>query len=211
MCHFLLLPARAPLPPCTHTRSDILAFALAESASSPSPASNTPNSPSGHSTLSFATSTTTATGGGGGGADDANAPAPSWTPAQVVEARLCHLLLSTFAGRRHRHHPGSSSSSEADEDDDLPALNIILRETAIPLSSSTSADSATSAAGISSRKTPHLAMSVLKAHLGRFAKGRGWTEEMGTTAIYALVSKQTVKIDRRGREGAAVGFKAMEL
>lgn len=187
-------------------RSDILAFALAESASSSSslPASTTPNSPSGHSTLSFATSTTTATGGG---ADDASS-APTWTPAQVVEARLCHLLLSTFAGRRH-HRPGSSSSEAADGDGDLPALTIILRETAIPLSSSSASGSATSAAaGISSRKTPHLAMSVLKAHLGRFAKSRGWTEEMGTTAIYALVSKQTVKIDRRGREGAAVGFKA---
>ena len=126
----------------------------------------------------------------------------------MVEARLCHLLLSTFAGR----HPGSSFSEAADGDGDLPALNIILRETAIPLSSSSASDSATSAAaGISSRKTPHLAMSVLKAHLGRFAKSRGWTEEMGTTAIYALVSKQTVKIDRRGREGAAVGFKATEM
>lgn len=191
------------------TRSEILAFALAESASSSPPASsNPPNSPSGHSTLSFATSITTATGG-----DDANAPVPppTWTPAQVVEARLCHLLLSTFAGRRRR--PGSEEA-KADEDEDLPALNIILRETAIPLSSSATSDSAattTAHSGISSRKTPHLAMSVLKAHLGRFAKTRGWTEEMGTTAIYALVSKQTVKIDRRGREGAAVGFKAAEL
>ncbi|GAA5963704.1 hypothetical protein JCM8115_004247 [Rhodotorula mucilaginosa] len=176
---------------------DILAFALAESASSSSslPAGGTPNSPSGYSTLSFATSTTAA------GGVDAAAPPPTWTPAQVVEARLCHLLLSTFAGRRRP----DSSEVEAEANKDLPALNIILRETAIPLSTS---DSQATSTGISSRKTPHLAMSVLKAHLGRFAKTRGWTEEMGTTAIYALVSKQTVKIDRRGREGAAVGFKA---
>lgn len=181
----------------TRTRSDILAFALAESASSSSslPAGGTPNSPSGYSTLSFATSTTAA------GGVDAAAPPPTWTPAQVVEARLCHLLLLTFAGRRRP----DSSEVEAEANKDLPALNIILRETAIPLSTS---DSQATSTGISSRKTPHLAMSVLKAHLGRFAKTRGWTEEMGTTAIYALVSKQTVKIDRRGREGAAVGFKA---
>lgn len=176
--------------------SEVLAFALAESVKS---STQTPGSPSNQSTTSFATSTAAA------GADE-NAPPAPWSPAQVVEAQLCYLLLSTFSGRAIA------------QDDDLPALHVILRETAIPLPSSsvTSAGSSSSATtpvrpGLSSRKTPHVAMAALKVHLGAFAKRRGWTEEMGTTAIYALVSRQTVKIDRRGREGAAVGFKAVEL
>ncbi|GAA5883486.1 hypothetical protein JCM3774_003600 [Rhodotorula dairenensis] len=196
---------------------EILSFALAESVTSSSTSGEGyPGSPSGHSITSFATSTTGA-GGGAGGEDEgagvsASPPPPRWTPAQVVEARLCVLLLSTFAGRpvppASLLQAGAANHDDNGEEeaaDTLPALNVILRETAIPLSSTAGGT------GVSSRKTPHLAMSVLKAHLGRFAKRRGWTEEMGTTAIYALVSKQAVKIDRRGREGAAVGFKAAEF
>lgn len=50
-------------------------------------------------------------------------------------------------------------------------------------------------------------MNALKAHLGAFAVERGWTEGMGTTAIYSLISKQLTRIDRRGKEGAVIGFK----
>ncbi|BGP39631.1 hypothetical protein JCM10449v2_003582 [Rhodotorula kratochvilovae] len=149
----------------------ILRYALASSASSDAAG---PSSPSSHSITSFSTSTT-----GGAGESDA---APSWTPAQIVEAQLCALLLSVLSGS-----PPPAAAS-------LPPLPIILRDSLLG----------------STRKTPHLAMAALKAHLGAFAKSRGWTEEMGTTAIYALVSKQTVKTDRRGREGAAVAFKVVE-
>ncbi|GAA6051784.1 hypothetical protein JCM3770_004970 [Rhodotorula araucariae] len=149
----------------------ILQYALASAASSEAAG---PSSPSSHSVTSFSTSTT-----GGAGEGDA---APTWTPAQVVEAQLCAILLSVLSG--------SPPSSPAP----LPPLPIILRDSLLG----------------STRKTPHLAMAALKAHLGAFAKDRGWTEEMGTTAIYALVSKQTVKTDRRGREGAAVAFKVVD-
>ncbi|KPV75196.1 uncharacterized protein RHOBADRAFT_53207 [Rhodotorula graminis WP1] len=154
----------------------ILQYALANSSS---PDNAGPSSPSSHSITSFSTSTT-------GGAGDGDVSAPSWTPAQVVEAQLCHLLLSVLSGAPPPPPPSASSA--------LPPLAIILRDSLLG----------------STRKTPHLGMTALKAHLGAFAKGRGWTEEMGTTAIYALVSKQTVKTDRRGREGAAVAFRVVE-
>ena len=85
--------------------------------------------------------------------------------------------------------PPTSSSSTT-----LPPLNIVLRD---PPADST----------YSSSKTPTLQMNALKAHLGAFAVSRGWTEGMGTTSIYALISKQVARIDRRGKEGACVGFK----
>jgi len=159
--------------------SAILRYALANSSS---PDNAGPTSPSSHSTTSFSTSTT-------GGDGDGDVSAPSWTPAQVVEAQLCHLLLSVLSGAPPPSPSPSSSASPA-----LPPLTLILRDSLLG----------------STRKTPHLGMAALKAHLGAFAKGRGWTEEMGTTAIYALVSKQTVKTDRRGREGAAVAFRVVE-
>ncbi|GAA5834766.1 hypothetical protein JCM11251_003658 [Rhodosporidiobolus azoricus] len=114
--------------------------------------------------------------------DPSSAPSP-WSPAQIVEAQLLLVLLCTLSGTSL---PPSSAIS-------LPALSIILRD---PLPT-----------GSSSSKTPCLSMSGLKAHLGAFAKEKGWTEEMGTTAVYALVSKGCVRIDRRGREGAAVGIR----
>lgn len=52
-----------------------------------------------------------------------------------------------------------------------------------------------------------VSMNALKQWLGRFAKARGWPEEMSTTAIYGLVSKTVLRIDRRGREGPMLGFK----
>lgn len=53
-----------------------------------------------------------------------------------------------------------------------------------------------------------VSMNGVKAWLGAYAKERGWGEDMGTTAVYALVSKAVVRIDRRGKEGPMLGFKA---
>ncbi|BGP15726.1 hypothetical protein JCM10213_007979 [Rhodosporidiobolus nylandii] len=137
--------------------------------------SEVPHSPSGGSITSFSTLSSTASTSG-----DPSAPPSPWSPAQLMEGQLLNLLLSTFSG-------SSSFSPSAD----LPPLAIVLRE---PLPSGQSQD-----------KTPCIAMAGLKAHLGAFAKERGWTEEMGTTAVYGMVSKNVARIDRRG--GAAVGFR----
>ncbi|GJN88984.1 hypothetical protein Rhopal_001955-T1 [Rhodotorula paludigena] len=164
----------------------VLRYALANSTTS---ADGTPGSPSSQSITSFSTSTT-------GGADGEGA-APPWTPAQQVEAQLCVLLLSTFSGST-ASAPASPSKAA------LPPLTIILRDSVL-------AAAASSPSRPAGGKTPHLSMAALKAHLGAFARAKGWTEEMGTTAVYALVGKSTVKIDRRGREGAAVGFKPVDV
>ena len=52
-----------------------------------------------------------------------------------------------------------------------------------------------------------LSMVELKAHLASFADERHWQEKdkMATDAIYALVSKAVLRIDRRGKP--MVGFK----
>ncbi|GAA6001063.1 uncharacterized protein JCM10292_006356 [Rhodotorula paludigena] len=164
----------------------VLRYALANSTNS---TDGTPGSPSSQSITSFSTSTT-------GGADGEGA-APPWTPAQQVEAQLCVLLLSTFSGSTPSA-PASPSKAA------LPPLTIILRDSVL-------AAAASSPSRPAGGKTPHLSMAALKAHLGAFARAKGWTEEMGTTAVYALVGKSTVKIDRRGREGAAVGFKPVDV
>ena len=45
-----------------------------------------------------------------------------------------------------------------------------------------------------------LHMNVLKSVLGDSAKRNGWSEDLGTKAIYGLVAKRILRIDRRGRE-----------
>ncbi|GAA5968883.1 hypothetical protein JCM11641_000766 [Rhodosporidiobolus odoratus] len=110
-----------------------------------------------------------------------NDPPAFWTPAQLLESHLLILLLSSLA-------PSPSSSSSTS----LP-LPLIFRS---PL-----------ATGLSTQKTPCVSMTLVKTRLGEFAREKGWTEEMGTTAVYALVSKGIVRIDRRGKEGAAVGIR----
>ncbi|BGP31667.1 hypothetical protein JCM10296v2_003441 [Rhodotorula toruloides] len=117
-----------------------------------------------------------------GDADPSSSAAPTpWTPSQIVEAQLCNLLLSSICGVSLPSSPSASS---------LPALTLIFRDSVLPTPSS----------------SPHLPFTALKSHLGAFAREQGWTEEMGTTAVYSLVGRQVVKIDRRGREGAAVRF-----
>lgn len=58
-----------------------------------------------------------------------------------------------------------------------------------------------------SRPDALLPMNVLKSSLGEFAKQRGWAEDLGTKAIYGLVAKRVLRIDRRERE-AQVCFTA---
>ncbi|GAA6013530.1 hypothetical protein JCM11491_006111 [Sporobolomyces phaffii] len=136
-----------------------------------------PASPSSASISSYATSQAV---------DDAADPSPP-SPSTLVEFKLLHLLLSIVSSANPPTLPPS-----------LPALPIIFRDP--PADSSTSPSARLT-------KTPCLSMNALKAHLGAFAVERGWTEGMGTTAIYALISKQVARIDRRGKEGAVVGFK----
>ncbi|BGO99349.1 hypothetical protein JCM10021v2_003021 [Rhodotorula toruloides] len=155
----------------------ILRYGISSSLSAASASSTGPSSPSSHSITSFSTSTT-----GGDASDPSSTAAPTpWTPSQIVEAQLCNLLLSSICGV-----PLPSSSSSAS----LPALTLIFRDSVLPTPFT----------------APHLPFTALKSHLGFFARSQGWTEEMGTTAVYSLVGRQVVKIDRRGREGAAVRF-----
>ncbi|GAA6027761.1 hypothetical protein JCM8097_008021 [Rhodosporidiobolus ruineniae] len=158
---------------------EILRYALSASSSSLA-AAGPPGSPSAGSVTSFSTLTSTT-------ADASSGIPTTWSPAQIVEAQLLLLTLSTLSSS-----PVPPSSPFLGSTN-LPALNIILRD---PLPTGASQD-----------KTPCLSMAALKAHLGAFAKAKGWTEEMGTTAVYALVSKGLMRIDRRGREGAAVGIR----
>jgi hypothetical protein len=52
-----------------------------------------------------------------------------------------------------------------------------------------------------------VSMNALKTRLTKFAEGRGLAGDLGTTAVYALVSKNILRIDRRGKEGPMVGFR----
>ncbi|GAA5901665.1 hypothetical protein JCM6882_006035 [Rhodosporidiobolus microsporus] len=158
----------------------ILNYALSSSVTAAA-SSDAPGSPSAGSITSFSTLTSAAS------TDPSAAPSP-WSPAQIVEAQLLLLLLCTLTST-----PLPSPTPSSPTDDDLPPLLIILRD---PLPTGSSSD-----------KTPCLSMAALKAHLGAFANERNWAGEMGTTAVYALVSKGCVRICRRGREGAAVGIR----
>ncbi|GAA6064093.1 hypothetical protein JCM10212_004164, partial [Sporobolomyces blumeae] len=142
------------------------------------PKPENPSSPSSASISSYAANPT---------ADEAGSGPPA--PSVLVEFKLLHLLLSTLSSPDPLPHPAS-----------LPHLPIIFRD---PPADSTATESPSSAL----TKTPCLSMNGLKAHVTAFATERGWTEGMGTTAIYSLISRQVARIDRRGREGAVVGFK----
>ena len=61
--------------------------------------------------------------------------------------------------------------------------------------------------GQARKEEPMISMNAVKARLGTYAKERGWKEDMGTTAIYSLVSKTVLRIDRRGKEGPMLGFR----
>lgn len=142
-----------------------------------------PSSP----TSSFATLTSEA--------EDAD-PLPA-APAQLVEFQLLNLLLSTLSGLPPIASPALSAA--------LPPLSVTLRDAVLPSSLLTEGDSKYRKGD----KDPMVSMNALKAHLAAFAVQRGWgADEMGTTAIYSLVSQTVLRIDRRGKEGPMLGFKA---
>lgn len=62
---------------------------------------------------------------------------------------------------------------------------------------------------LSEKKEPMVNMTLLKSLLVKFTEERGWKggDGMSTSAVYGLVSKTVLRIERRGREGALVGFK----
>jgi hypothetical protein len=56
------------------------------------------------------------------------------------------------------------------------------------------------------RLQPFVSLAEVKQALGDEARSRGWGgDEVGAKAIYGLVGKRCLKIDRRQKE-AAVGF-----
>ncbi|KAM0746351.1 hypothetical protein T439DRAFT_384095 [Meredithblackwellia eburnea MCA 4105] len=157
-----------------------------------------PRSPNSPSAASFSTYTSTQP-------DSDPLPLP---PAQLIELHLLNLLMCTIGGKEAKDvplPPGVDVPADG-EDELLPPLVLTMRDAVLP-SSLPSTPSATTTR--KKEKEPMISMNSLKLHLGRFARRRGWGEEMGTTAIYSLVSRTLVRIDRRGtgREGAMVGFK----
>lgn len=84
-------------------------------------------------------------------------------------------------------------------------MTVTLRDPVLP-SSLASAGGGTPARELG-RKDPMVSMNGLKAWVGAFARARGWGEEGATTAVYGLVSKAVLRIDRRGREGPMLGFR----
>lgn len=98
------------------------------------------------------------------------------SPSLILEYSLLHIYLSLLLGQ------ASAAASE---------LTLILRP------SSTTSDS--------NEQDAMVSMSALKTALGRIAVNAGWAEDMGTKAIYGLVAKRVLRIDRRGRE-ALVAF-----
>ncbi|SCZ93155.1 BZ3500_MvSof-1268-A1-R1_Chr6-2g08495 [Microbotryum saponariae] len=118
------------------------------------------------------------------------------SPALAMEYEALNLILSTLS-RTPLVPPPSSS---------LPPLSITLRDAVLP-SSLGSAGAATFVAPPPGKKDPMISMNALKLHLSDFAKARGWAEDLVTPTIYSLVSKQVLRIDRRGKEGPMLGFK----
>jgi hypothetical protein len=52
---------------------------------------------------------------------------------------------------------------------------------------------------------PMLPLTALKTALGQFASERGWSGDLGTKAVYGLVAKRVVRIDRASKE-TMIGF-----
>lgn len=147
------------------------------------PASLGPASPQ-HSVVSSSLATTDMD-------DEPAAPQAS----TVLEAELLRLLLATLAG-----HPPPGE----------PALNVTLRDPVLPssLTAAPSPDQVSAWSGARrGGKDPMVSMTALKTRLTQFAQQRGLAGDLGTTAIYALVSKTILRIDRRGKEGPMVGFR----
>lgn len=126
--------------------------------------------------------------------DDAEPTPP--IPSAMLEYELLRLLFATIAGRA----PTAPAQSS------LPPLTVTLRDPVLASSLATG-PTGPSSPGRAGKKDPMVSMNSLKAWLAHFAKGKGLSEDMGTTAIYALVSKTVLRIDRRGKEGPMVGFR----
>ncbi|KAM0787394.1 hypothetical protein ACM66B_003479 [Microbotryomycetes sp. NB124-2] len=131
-------------------------------------------------------------------AGDDSDPLPP-APSALLEYQLLSLLFSVISGRAPAVPAGSS----------LSPLTFTMRDPV--LASSLSTNGATAALPTSPRapgqKDPMVSMNALKAWLAHFAQTKGLGGDMGTTAIYALVSKNVLRIDRRGKEGPMVGFR----
>jgi len=179
------------LPPLhSNPRSATLATVLASAAAPADP-------PSPGSVASFATLRTATTADLDGADSDPQPPSQT----ALVEFHLLNLLLATLSGRE----PIPSAVPLAPSSP-LPPLTVTLRDPVLP-SSLPGLPSVSSPRSELGRKDPMVSMNALKAWLGSFAKARGWGEEAATAAIYGLVSKTVLRIDRRGREGPMLGFR----
>lgn len=156
------------------------------------PADPTPPSPG-----SILTSTT-ADGEGGD-------PTPP-SPAMMLEYEALWLLLSTLSGSPPSPLPSSSAPSPASSAAPQ-ALTWFLRAPSTLLPSSLVAPLSPSSIPTGPpRPVPHVPFAALKTVLARYAGEKGWDESQATTAIYSLVSKKVVMIERRGVGGAGVRF-----
>jgi hypothetical protein len=53
---------------------------------------------------------------------------------------------------------------------------------------------------VKDEKEGMISVEKLKARLGKIAGLNGWSEALATKALYSLVGKRVVRIDRRGKE-----------
>ncbi|KAK4049033.1 hypothetical protein OIV83_004394 [Microbotryomycetes sp. JL201] len=130
--------------------------------------------------------------------DDCDPLPPS--PSALLEYQLLNLLLSVISGRTPTVPAGT----------DLTPLGVTLRDPVLASSLATNGTTSlptSPSARTPGKKDPMVSMNLLKAWLAHFARSKGLGEDMGTTAIYALVSKNVLRIDRRGKEGPMVGFR----
>lgn len=109
----------------------------------------------------------------------------SITPAQTIEYRLLQTFLALLLGSSN--NGGMSGPAEGSTSLEVVMKGSIVRGDEI--------------------KEAMLPMTALKTYLGKAARHQGWNEDLGTKAIYSLVAKRVLRIDRRGRE-ALVCFTA---
>lgn len=82
-------------------------------------------------------------------------------------------------------------------------LTLVMREPPMP---SSLAGPGAQAPLPARKKDGMLLMDALKGRLATYARAKGWQDDLGTKAIYAMVAKKVCRIDRRAKEGALVGF-----
>lgn len=115
----------------------------------------------------------------------ANGPVPSPSPTFRMEIEILRLYLSALL--EHPQHL------------DLPVIDrrvdITLREPP-PASIALGSDML----GTREGQIAMVSMNGLKAVLGDWATQQGWSGELPTKALYSLVAKQALKIDRRTRD-----------